>query len=196
MSTPTFPLRSTFVAIPLEGQAKEAFSRFQQELEPFERCLTFQSPSTPHLTLQFWREVMEIEYTQIQRQLAQLTMRVEPFTLLVEGVDTFGVTGDAKVLYLTVPFSEPLARLKKLCPWPPEKTFQPHITLARIRHAQRFEVARKKIFKLLGKATLMIVVERLRLYAAVKSVKQMPLLDAAFSLHHSSSSSSSAAAAS
>jgi 2'-5' RNA ligase len=95
----------------------------------------------------------------------------------VTGVETFGNHGEDRVLFLTIAFSEELARLKKACPWPEGRPFAPHITLARIDHPQRFNVLKKKVMKALEDITFDIPVDRLRLYAEVNGVKQTALQD-------------------
>lgn len=172
-----FPLKSFFVAIPLEGEAKERFLQLRSALEPYRDFLSLQKPETPHLTLRFWREVMEIEHGQIVRECVKVAQRSSSFVLPVDGADTFGSRGEDRVLFLSVAFSPELATLKKLCPWPNEQPFHPHITLARVTRPQTFTVHRKKILKTLGTPSFAMDVDRLRAYAAVEGVHQTPLRD-------------------
>jgi 2'-5' RNA ligase len=172
-----FPLHSAFIAIPLEGEAKQAFMELQRRLKGCDDILRYQNPQSPHLTLQFWKELMEIEYYQIIPQSKKIADSATPFTLKVEGVSTFGSRGEGRVLFLNIPFSEELARLKKRCPWPSAEAFSPHITLARIKHPQKFAVHKKKIVKLLQDAAFEILVDRIRLYAQVNGVKQTAVQD-------------------
>lgn len=177
-----FPLRSVFVAIPLEGQSKWQFQAYQEALRPYEDILSFQNPASPHLTLQFWPSVMEIEYPLIVEQSRSVAESHSLFDLLVQGAGTFGSRGEDRILFFTVPFSEPLARLRKSCPWPSDKPFSPHITIARIRHPQRFNVVKKKVMKEVSDASFTMPVTLLRLYAEIYSKKQTPLLDVPLSL--------------
>lgn len=176
-----FPLRSAFLALPLEGKAKWLFQALQEELKPYEDILSFQNPQSPHLTLQFWPTVMEIEYAQVLKQAVEVASKASPFPVKVQGAGTFGNHGEDHVIFLNVPFSDPLARLRKLCPWPSDKPFSPHITLARIRHPQRFAVIKKKAMKAIGDANFEMEVKMFRLYAEVNGVKQTPLEDFVFS---------------
>ena len=181
MDNLNFPLHSVFLAIPLEGGAKNAFQELHRHLKDFGDVFRFQNPQSPHLTLQFWKEVMEIEYYQIIPQAKKIADASARFTLKVQGVSTFGSRGEDRVLYLDIPFSDELARLKKRCPWPSEEAFSPHVTLARMKHPQRFAVQKKKIMKLIEDAGLEITVDRLRLYAEIGGVKQTRLQDFTFS---------------
>jgi 2'-5' RNA ligase len=173
----SFPLRAAFLAIPLSGEALTQFRDLQERLHEHTDCLRFQSPETPHLTLQYWKELMEIEYGQILKQADKISASTTPFDLRIEGIGTFGNRGEDRVLYLDVPFSEELARLKKRCPWPSLDSFHPHITLARVSHPQRFAIVKKKILKILDHPRMIMTVDRIRLYAEIDRKKQTPLLD-------------------
>ncbi len=175
-----FPLHSAFLALPLEGKAKNAFQELQGRLRDFDDILRLQNPQSPHLTLQFWKELMEIEYYQMIPQTKKVADSSSPFTLKIQGVSTFGSRGEDRVLYLDVPFSDELARLKKRCPWPNIEPFTPHITLARIKHPQKFAVVKKKLMKFVEDAEFEMQVDRLRLYAEVDGVKQTALEDFLF----------------
>ncbi len=180
----TFPLRAAFLALPLEYDAKDKFKVLQQSVLEFAGILRFQKPQSPHLTLQYWPELMEIEYHQVLPQAAKIASLSTPFDLRIQGISTFGSRGQDSVIYLDVPFSEELARLKKRFPWPnpPDKPFRPHITLARIRHPQKFAVHKKKILKLLGNPAFAMQVDRIRLYAEIEAKKQTYLRDFLFPL--------------
>jgi 2'-5' RNA ligase len=109
-----FPLSRAFIAIPLEGEARRIFGELQMRLHGYEKIFRLQNPETPHLTLQYWHELMDIEYHQVLKQAEKIVSGRSPFTLRVTGADTFG----NRVLFLAIAFSDELARLKKACPWP------------------------------------------------------------------------------
>ncbi len=123
---------------------------------------------------------MEIEYGQIITQAEKIAEATEPFTLKLSGVNTFAGKHGDRVLYLDVPFSEPLARLKKKCPWPSLQPFHPHVTLARIRHPQRFVTVKKDVLKILGNPVIETRVDRVCLYAEVGGRKQTLLQEFSF----------------
>lgn len=175
-----FPLHSAFVAIPLEGSAKWQFQALQEELKPFSEFLRFQKPETPHLTLRYWKSLMQIEYDQVVKECAHVAEPSSSFDLPVTGAETFGSRGEDRVLFLTVAFSPELASLKKRCPWPNEQPFQPHITIARINHPQRFAVHKKKVMKALEGIDFSLCVDRIRLYAKIDGANQTPLQEFAF----------------
>ncbi|HRH93122.1 MAG TPA: 2'-5' RNA ligase family protein [Candidatus Peribacteria bacterium] len=179
MHQPSFPLRSTFLAIPLQDEALAEFQRLQALLKPFEDCLTFQNPQTPHLTLMFWPEAGELEYQGIAGQAAKIAGKTPAFTLKVTGPDTFGERGRDSVLFFSIAFSPELALLKKSCPWTDRREFHPHITIARVYHPERFAVVKKEVLKRLA-AEFAVPARRLRLYGNVHGEKQTPLKDFAF----------------
>lgn len=178
----SFPLRSTFLALPFEGEARRHYQALQEDLRDYEEVFRFQSSESPHMTLQFWPEVMEIEWNQIVKQATKIAAATKPFTLKTVAVGTFGDHREDRVLFLEIAFQEELARLKKRCPWPEGKPFHPHLTIARMRHPQKFMRFKKDILKLLRDVRFEIPIDRLRLYAEVNGVKQTPLQDFPFPL--------------
>lgn len=180
MRTPSFPLRSAFLALPLHGEALEVFVAAQHSLEPFADCLRFQPPATAHLTLVFWRELLEIEWQPMLSKAHDIAVATAPFDVPIRGWGTFGAPGAERVLFLTPVFSPELATLKKRCPWPQAQPFHPHITLARMTHAGRFDHARKAIAKVLDGVSCVLHSHLLRLYANINEAAQTPLQDFPF----------------
>jgi 2'-5' RNA ligase len=179
-SSLVFPLHATFVALPLEGNPKWQFQALQEILRPFEECLNFQNPASPHLTLMFWPSVLELEYQGITKQSAVVAKRTQQFTLQTTGISTFAHHGRDQVLFLSVAFSPELATLKKSCPWSDGRAFHPHISLARITHPERYAVHRKEILKLLSNCSFPVPVDRLRLYGKVHGIRQTPIAEYVF----------------
>ena len=175
-----FPLRSAFLALPLEGEAKEHFQDVQKRLQPFKELFRFQEADRPHLTLFFWGSLMEIEYSALIKQTEKIAARTSPFTLFVTGANTFEGDKEPKVLFLTIERSAELSTLKKICPWPNLRPFFPHITLARMKNPQAYLVHRKDILKTLKEVSFPVTCDKLRLYAEVEGVKQEKVRDFAF----------------
>jgi len=175
-----FPLQATFIALPLENEAKWQFQALQEELKEFSDCLRFQNPASPHLTLYYWKEVMEIELGQIKETAAKIAQCTSPFTISVESAETFGSRGEDRVLFLKCAFSDELARVKKACPWPESRPFKAHITLARMNNPQKFAVVKKNVMKKLKDCQFEIKFDRLRLYGMVEGRRQTPIEDFVF----------------
>ncbi len=182
-----FPLRSAFLALPLEGEAKERFQEVQKRLFPWEKLFSFQQADRPHLTLYYWSSLMEIEYRGMERQVEKIIARTSLFNLVVTEAETFEGEKFPRVLFLQIARSEELSTLKKLCPWPnprhPEpsrRAFMPHITLARMKNPQEYIVHRKDILKALKDVSFELSFDRLRFYAEIEGVKQTPIQDFVF----------------
>lgn len=175
-----FPLRSTFLALPLENDALRAFANYQQLLTDCSDCLSFQNPHTPHLTLMFWPEVGDLEYRGIAEHALKIAAKTAPFSLSIIEPDTFSARGRDTVLFFRVAFSPELALLKKSCPWTDRRAFHPHITLARIHHPERFSVVKKDVLKRLRGTAFPMLCRSLRLYGNIDGRKQTPLYDMPF----------------
>jgi 2'-5' RNA ligase len=164
------------------GEAQRAFHVLQTILQPWSSILRFQNPDSPHLTVYFWREMMQIEYSDVRSVAQKIAERTRPFTVATSGIETFGDKRGDRVLFLGVQFSPELAAIRKLCPWPnvPGTSFHPHITVARINHPERFTVAKKKVMKATEKIEFPITFDRLRLYAEIDGMKQTALEEFVF----------------
>ncbi len=178
----SFPMERAFIALPLEGEARESFLRLQETLHEYGEIFAFQNPESPHLTLYFWPSLMEIEYHDVVRRMEKIVLRTPPFIMHVSGAELFkdDRTKLPRVLSLAIDRSEELSHLKKLCPWPNIHQFAPHITLARIRKPHDFLIHDKKILKLLKHISFSVPVDRVRFYAEIEGKKQTPIRDFVF----------------
>lgn len=79
MTSLDFPLRAAFVALPLEDEAKNAFGELQERLKEYASILRFQNAASPHLTLQYWSELMQIEYEPMIRGCEKIAAVTQPF---------------------------------------------------------------------------------------------------------------------
>lgn len=171
----SFPLQRAFIALPLEGEAKKRFHDLQNSLNEYENIFRFQNPDSPHLTLYYWNELMQIEFDDVVKKLETIASKTSPFTIQVNGVEASGKP--PKVLWMTIDRSDELARLKKLCPWPNTRPFHPHVTVARMRNPNDFIVHQKKIMKLFKNISLRVQFDRIRLYGEVEGVRQTEITD-------------------
>lgn len=146
----------------------------------FDDCLSFQNPTTSHLTLHYWQEMTECEYHEIVQSVGLISSSTVSFDLRVISPDIFLSKGRASVLFLGIESSPELALLKKRCPWPDDLPFHPHITLAWISSADRFSMHKKEIMKLLQSAPFVMRADRIRLYSVIGGKKQTPLQDFSF----------------
>ncbi|MDD5055148.1 MAG: RNA 2',3'-cyclic phosphodiesterase [Candidatus Peribacteraceae bacterium] len=176
----SFPLRSAFLALPLTGEAKRRFAAIVENLALIGDSVRFQHVTSPHLTLQFWPELAQTELEDVLDQSQKIAAASKLFEIAVTGAGTFGSHGHDKVLFLSVHPSPELEAVKKRCPWPSDRPFAPHITLARIKHPDRFAVQKERALKLLQDVRFTVRFDRLRLYGEVERVKQTALEDFLF----------------
>ena len=175
-----FPLRSAFLALPLTGEAKRQFSDIVESLELLQDSVRFQHINSPHLTLQFWPELTEDDYEDVLRQAGTIAAGSKPFEITVIGAGTFSFHGDDKILFLSIQPSSELEVVRKLCPWLSDRPFAPHITLARVKHSDRFAQQKSEAMKVLQDVRFLVRFDRLRLYGEVERVKQTPIQDFEF----------------
>ncbi len=162
--------------------AKQQYQLIQDNLKDYEKIFRFQNPVSPHLTLYFWPELMEIEYHDVIKKVEAIASKTKPFEMEVTSASTNenGGRGLPRVLWLNISRSDELASLKKLCPWPNTRPFSPHITIARMKNPNDFIAHRKKIMKLVKDVSFKIPADCIRLYAEIDGVKQTPIQDFVF----------------
>ncbi|PIP65605.1 RNA 2',3'-cyclic phosphodiesterase [Candidatus Peregrinibacteria bacterium CG10_big_fil_rev_8_21_14_0_10_49_16] len=171
-----FPLHSAFLALPLEGEAKKKFLQLRMKLEEEQHCLSLQQPDTPHLTIQYWAQVTQGEYDAILEQTRVLVENIQPFMLQTKQFNTFSSHDKENVLFFDVKKSQELDHIIEESPWEQMyKPFHPHVTLARIKDAERFTEKKAEIFERLRDCQFDIPVDRFRFYALVDGIHQTPL---------------------
>ncbi len=183
MQSLSFPLRSTFLALPLEAEAREHFRVLQKKLSPFREMFSFQNPDSPHLTLQYWSAISQSEYQEIISTTSIVAAKVRPFSVIVNGAATFGSQDGDRVLFLTLEVCSELSSLQQLLPWKNPKPFHAHVTLARMHHPEHFMKRKKEIMQYFQDIRIEARIDRIRLYAIVHGKRQTPLQDFPFSAH-------------
>ncbi len=129
-----------FIAIELPESIHEALARAQARFRAVCPDARWTRPEGIHLTLKFLGQISDEQVTQVKRALGQMT-RFEKFTIQAKG---FGFFPDAKrprVFWAGLDAPPELARLaseveRVMAPlgFPPEnRTFKPHLTLARFK---------------------------------------------------------------
>lgn len=128
-----------FIGIELPEELKEALGGLREELGGEARTFRWARPAGLHLTLRFLGEDSGDQQEALKRVLSRLTGH-RGFGLRCEGVGVFGGTARPRVLWAGVVGDlRPLTRLQedveRRCirlGWPPEeRSYRPHITLAR-----------------------------------------------------------------
>jgi 2'-5' RNA ligase len=140
-----------FVAVELDGHARQALDRLQQELQSHGlHGLRWVRPEGIHLTLKFLGETPRETVVAITEALAGSTAGVGPHRLALGSLGTFGSRNAPRVLWVDLKGDlDDLLRLQEgvervLTPlgFPREsRRFSPHLTLARLRPESAREAA-------------------------------------------------------
>ncbi|HUP27055.1 MAG TPA: RNA 2',3'-cyclic phosphodiesterase [Chloroflexia bacterium] len=147
MANLTTTVRS-FVAIELPGEVKSAISetehRLGAALGPAARVVRWVQPESVHLTLLFLGDVPVRLLKIIEKELAEASTGVAPFSLRLGGLGVFPNLRRARVLWvglenevnnensLSTLQSNVVQRLGKIG-FPQDKPFRAHLTLGRVR---------------------------------------------------------------
>lgn len=144
MTTLQTPLR-LFVAIELPEEIQDLLTatqeRLREQLGPTQEAIRWTKPESTHLTLQFLGDVPVNILQLVKNALREGCEGAMPLTLQVEGIGAFpnarrprvvwvGLSGELEALHTLEKGIE-----EKLRPfgYKPDRPFNPHITLARVR---------------------------------------------------------------
>ena len=134
------PLHRLFIAIPLPRVQKEWLSHWSGLLSERWSFKKWVHPSDYHITLQFLGPCTFRQGREVKKALKELVPQMEPFSLRIDGLGTFGlphrprilwagVGGDRKTLHqlysAVTDTVEPLGFQRE------KRSYRPHITLAK-----------------------------------------------------------------
>jgi len=133
----------SFIAIELSEEAKEGLIRLRKELERDEhRFVKWVDPGGIHLTLKFLGNIPSKRITEITGAIEEAAQGISPFHLEISGLGAFPSLRQARVLWVGIGGEvDKLSRLQQnidsalavLGFANEERSFVPHLTLARIR---------------------------------------------------------------
>ena len=133
----------SFIAIELPEEAKEGLARLKKELERDEhKFIKWVDPRGIHLTLKFLGNIPSKQVTEITEAIAGVAQGISPFHLEIGGLGAFPSLRQARVLWVGIGGEvEKLSGLQQnidsalaaLRFAKEERSFVPHLTLARIR---------------------------------------------------------------
>lgn len=136
----------TFIALDIPHQVKEAIARAQRALSPGNRDhIVWTRPEGIHLTLKFLGEVEEEKLQEVYRTMEEACEGNHPFTTRTTHSGAFPGWTSPRVLWLGVDPVLPLVDLQKEIEQrlsqvgfsPEERTFHPHLTVARVKRLHR-----------------------------------------------------------
>jgi 2'-5' RNA ligase len=133
----------SFIAIELSDEVRGGLARLRSELERAEHTYAkWVSPEGIHLTLKFLGNIPFKQVTEISKAIEGAAQGISPFHLEISGLGAFPSLKQPRVLWVGIGGEiDKLSRLQQnidasLAPFgfaKEERSFVPHLTLARIR---------------------------------------------------------------
>lgn len=148
----------TFIAVDLSPDIKQQMRtlqrRLQSDLRPLggDRLLKWTNPDKVHVTLRFLGDTSEVQTRRMAEDLRRITSEMAPFGLQLGGIGVFpnwprlrvlwvGVEGELAALHRLQQAVEAAAQAAGFAA--EDKSFSPHITLARVGKEARGEDVRR-----------------------------------------------------
>jgi 2'-5' RNA ligase len=133
----------SFIAIELPEEAKQGLARLRKELERDEhKFVKWVEPQGIHLTLKFLGNIPSKQVIELTEAIEEATQRISPFHLEISGLGAFPSLRQARVFWVGIGGEmDKLSRLQQnidsalaaLGFAKEERSFMPHLTLARMR---------------------------------------------------------------
>ena len=133
----------SFIAVELPEEAKKGLARLKKELERDEhKFVKWVGPGGIHLTLKFLGNIPSKRVTEITESIEEAAQWISPFHLEISGLGAFPSLRQARVFWVGIGGEvDKLSRLQQnidsalaaLGFTREERSFVPHLTLARIR---------------------------------------------------------------
>lgn len=142
----TEKLLRTFISIPVPGEVKSKKNMLYSTLEGVDGTINWVKNTHLHLTLKFLGHTPESSIDEISNLITNITSKTKPFDLFIHETGCFPKESRPRVLWLGV--GGELSPIKELVKsietsldtigFPKEeKSYSPHITLARIKYPQK-----------------------------------------------------------
>ena len=133
----------SFIAIELPEEAKKGLARLRRELERDEhKFVKWMNPNGIHLTLKFLGNIPSKRVTEITEAIKEAAQGISPFHLEISGLGAFPSLREARVFWVGIGGQvDKLLKLQQnidsalavLGFAREERSFVPHLTLARLR---------------------------------------------------------------
>jgi len=179
---------SFFLALPLDEQNKNIFSEAYDKvlpLFPHPSPVSFQSPETPHVTIQYYGDIsfdVQCHVVEKLQHLEQNKLTMEPLSMHFQHLDFFGHPRQRRVAFFTCQqgmlYGKSLQqRITLFLGIPEDRPYIPHLTFFRIKHPQRFCALEEKIMSAVEDDMFTISPTLIRWYAAMDQKHQIPFID-------------------
>jgi len=165
----------TFIAIKINPEEKllEIFSTLKKSLAG--EVINWVSSENLHLTLRFLGETSQAQVGEIVKLLESISEQFQPFQFEIKGVAVFKNKIQPRVLFLSIENDFMLKKLageieESVMPhgfdWE-EKTFNPHLTLGRIKFIQNKDVVYSLVNKLKSTYIQQVTVSEIIFYQSI-----------------------------
>lgn len=143
-----------FISLEIPDKAREAVAIIEQNLKRAGLVARFVKPEIVHLTIAFLAAVDENALPLLKKIVGRTNSQLKPINLSFSTIDCFPGAESARIIFIQlageVDKLKMLARLlrgelKKEKIWFDEKSFHPHLTLARLKKRQNLTALIKKI---------------------------------------------------
>ncbi len=135
-----------FVAIELPEAVRGALQDLQQRLASLDRAVRWTAPEHIHLTVKFLGEVRDAELARVCQAVSSAVARTRVMELQFQGTGCFPPRGSERIVWAGLPSPpEELLECQRaveaaVAPlgFPPEnRAYSPHLTIGRVRQADR-----------------------------------------------------------
>jgi 2'-5' RNA ligase len=135
-----------FLAVDLDEKLEDEVSQVQKRIMGANAQLKFVEPENLHFTLKFLGEISDSKVEDIKVMIENKIVEYEPFKLSIKKTGFFPHSGYIRVLWLGVENTEAYSRMQmdldeeflKLG-FKKEKSYIPHLTIARVKGAKNKE---------------------------------------------------------
>lgn len=170
-------LYNVFLGVPFSDGAQKEFIGAVKVLTLYSGFLNFQKLETPHISLQFWYKVNEDLWNRIISEAENVVKNFRPFEVKINGCDFFGRPGARRVLWFKPESDGKIEEIADALPFPDERPFHAHATLARIKDSRMFDKFEKQIFDEIKNLQFKFTCDKICLYGAIAGENQIPLIE-------------------
>ena len=160
----------SFLAIDIDNSLKDKIIEVQRSLREAEAQLKFVEPENLHFTLKFFGETNQKILEEISNIIKEKIKPYKPFKLKIEGLGVFPNKNYMRVLWLGVQNPEEFSEIQKTLDkefqklgFRKERSYIPHLTIARVKGGKNKARLREKIEELANTKIGEMQVKKLKL---------------------------------
>ncbi|HOQ20335.1 MAG: RNA 2',3'-cyclic phosphodiesterase [Methanothermobacter tenebrarum] len=145
----------SFLAIDVDNPLKDKIIEVQRILEEADAQLKFVEPENLHFTLKFFGQINNNMIEKLSRTIKEKIGSYKPFKLKIEGVGVFPNKNYMRVIWLGAKNPEEFSEIQKTLDeefkrlgFKKEKSYIPHLTIARVKGGKNKDRLLEKIEEL------------------------------------------------